>query len=370
MKTFPCLFFVLVVLLAARASALDAPLAPALPEAKDTSIKPLVDTVISSKPASDTTVLSAPLKVTLTPAESGPRDIFDELTFFVDLENVGDQPLTIRSIYFQMPDDVKRTRAQGEIKKADPAEPASPSSSSVNGVRGAINRPEDGLWEGREEMNPIILNARGKRTERLVIPQAGRRVGDPPETTRYFRALFDNGYLLTFTPKEHDINAMVEYDMDSGNTSVSQRSSVRVPFTATWGAIMLGGCLGVAMLAAFRVVIAAEQELRNYYKDETPPEASAAVTVRRRARRVVMRELISAAVWLPSVIIISFLLWRMGPSSFPISFQVNDFTGGVLLGLFTRALVEPLVRKLFPTDAPAPEPAKAEVAPAEAAVAH
>jgi hypothetical protein len=30
-------------------------------------------------------------------------------------------------------------------------------------------------------------------------------------------------------------------------------------------------------------------------------------------------------VWLPSVIIISFLVWADGPEQFPITFQVNDF---------------------------------------------
>jgi hypothetical protein len=40
------------------------------------------------------------------------------------------------------------------------------------------------------------------------------------------------------------------------NADLSMRSTVSVPFTATWGAIMLGGIVGVLMLCFLRVLVA------------------------------------------------------------------------------------------------------------------
>jgi hypothetical protein len=40
--------------------------------------------------------LNSPLKVTITPGQNGPRDIYDELTFFVEMENIGNEDITLQ----------------------------------------------------------------------------------------------------------------------------------------------------------------------------------------------------------------------------------------------------------------------------------
>jgi len=314
-----------------------------LPPPKQAALEPRRDVAPAdlpqTGPASKTSTPDiAPLKVTLTPGQTGARDIYDELTIFVELVNTGKEVITLNYVYLQVGDDVKRTRDPDRTTLI----PTAATSSVDSGIRarGALNHPEDGVWEGREQHAPIKLNPNGSRTERLVIPRA--------KPTGYLVGLFDNEYLLTFSPREHDVHVMVEYAIGSQD-DLSLRSTLKVSFTSTWGAIMLGGCLGVAMLCALRVIVASEKEFRALYND--PAAGAPAVSwgaIGRRALHTAARELIASVVWFPSVMIISFLLWRMGPSSFPITFQVNDFAGGVLLGLFTRALVEPLIRKLFP----------------------
>jgi hypothetical protein len=342
-----CLSLLLAALVAGHSIAAPTPtpaeLVGDLPPPKNTSLEPRTDIpaeqpVLGASPAPAAADILSPLKVVLTPGQTGPRDIYDELTIFVELANVGTEVITLNYVYLQVGDDVKRTRP--EDKPVPTATPLPATAGSGQRERGALNHPEDGIWEGREQHPSIKLNPNGSRTERLVIPRA-----DP---SCYFCGLVRNPSLLTFSPREHDIHVMVEYAVGSQD-DLSLRSTLKVTFTSTWGSIMLGGCLGVVMLCALRVVVAASRTLKGLYVE---PVAGATPVPRQRildtAKLTVGRELLGSIVWLPSVIIISFLLWRMGPSSFPISFQVNDFAGGVLLGLFTRALVEPLIKKLFP----------------------
>ena len=330
-----------------------------LPAPKTTSVEPPKEVSRADPPSTGAlkppAVDVAPLKINLTPGQTGVRDIYDELTVFVELANTGKEVITLNYVYLQVGDDVKRTRDLSDHRTPTPTHtPTSATSSTVSGerARGALNQPEDGIWEGREQHTPIKLNPNGSRTERLVIPRA--------EPTGYISGLLRNQYLLTFSPREHDIHVMVEYAVGSQD-DLSLRSTLKVSFTSTWGAIMLGGCVGVAMLCVLRIILASEKEFRALYNDPAVDAAAVSwASIGRRARHRAARELIASIVWFPSVMIISFLLWRMGPSSFPITFQVNDFAGGVLLGLFTRALVEPLIRKLFPdSDNPPPVPVEA-----------
>lgn len=316
-----------------------------LPAPKQAAMEPQLEITPTDRPstgpASKTTTPDiSPLKVTLTPGQTGPRDVYDELTIFVELANTGKETIILNYVYLQIGDDVKRTR---DWIEKPPAAAAPASALSGGRPRGALNHPDDGIWEGREESGSIVLNPNGSRTERLVIPRAYRGF--------YLLGLALNPSLLTFSPGEQDVHVMVEYAVGSQSDG-SLRSTLKVPFTSTWGAIMLGGCLGVVMLCVLRVIVASEKEFGAAYLE--PGAGMIPINwgpVFRRARHSAARELIAASVWFPSVMIISFLLWRMGPSSFPITFQVNDFAGGVLLGLFTRALVEPLIRKLFPDPA-------------------
>jgi hypothetical protein len=316
-----------------------------LPAPKAASLEPTKEVIPADPPPIGTapkppTPDIAPLKITLTPGQTGARDIYDELTIFVELANTGKEVITLNYVYLQVGDDVKRTREPSKQQPATPPTPAASTGASGARARGALNNPEDGIWEGREQHVPIRLNPNGSRTERLVIPRA--------EPTGYLGGLLRNQYLLTFSPREHDLHVMVEYAVGSQD-DLSLHSTLKVSFTSTWGAIMLGGCLGVAMLCVLRIIVATEKEFRAIYSD--PAAGAAAVSwgkIGHCALHTAVRELIASIVWFPSVMIISFLVWRMGPSSFPITFQVNDFAGGVLLGLFTRALVEPLIRKLFP----------------------
>jgi hypothetical protein len=335
-----------------------------------TTVQPMEAGTRETKPE-----LNSPLKVTITPGQTGPRDIYDELTFFVEMENIGNEVITLNYVYLLVGDDVKRTRPDALALPGLPV-PETPVPPEAGRVRGALNQPADGTWEGREVRLSIPLQPRGKLTERLIIPRCGLVVGSPPHYRNYIFTLMGNPYLLGFSPREHDVSVMVEYAVGA-NADLSMRSTVSVPFTATWGAIMLGGIVGVLMLCFLRVLVAFKPVLLALVapprrkaaphveppveKDAPAAPHAAARTVAvaptgvSRIRRVALVEMISAMVWLPSVIIISFLVWRMGPSSFPITFQVNDFAGGVLLGLFTRALIEPLIRKLLP---PEPEPAR------------
>lgn len=324
-----------------------------LPAPKQAALEPRLEVDPADRPQTGpapkaTTPDIAPLKVTLTPGQTGPRDIFDELTIFVELANTGKEVITLNYVYLQVGDDVKRTRPDEKPISTPPPPPTA--SNSGQRARGALNQPGDGVWEGREQHPAIPLNPNGSRTERLVIPGAYRGF--------YLSGLVRNPSLLTFSPREHDIHVLVEYAVGSQD-DLSLRSTLKVPFTSTWGAIMLGGCVGVVMLAALQVVIAASGELRGIFGK--PAAGGSSVNIKEtfaRAGQTAVRELVAATVWLPSVIIISFLLWRMGPSSFPITFQVNDFAGGVLLGLFTRALVVPLIKKLFPPDSTETDPAQ------------
>jgi len=145
---------------------------------------------------------------------------------------------------------------------------------------------------------------------------------------------------------------------------------------------MLGGLVGVVLLFVLRVTVAVVDESIKVVKPSEAPTwegfQTACKKMTLRAVWVGLSEAVAALVWLPSVVVICVLLMRMEPGSFPITFQVNDFTGGVMLGLFTRALIEPLIRKLFPSNdgnssqppsndrPPNPIDARAPVAPAAA----
>jgi hypothetical protein len=329
----------LVIVVSARAVAQDAPAASASAEKRPAE----------KNPAEKGTAPSVlPLKVAVAPAQEGTRDIFDQLTLFVDLENPTGDRIQIERIYLLVGDDVLLTRppqnhdAAKEWKPADGQKDLQPS---------PYNYPEDGQWSGSEKASGFDIPSEGRKSITLTIPAADIRESGVGGLLSYVALITTKQYLLTFTPQEHNIHVVVDYS-NGADKHFSQRTSIKVRFTATWGAIMVGGLVGVLLLLVLRITVALVDEAAKVLKPQPNLSWSElrniGAALLQRLGWVGISELIGALVWIPSVIVICVLLMRMEPGSFPITFQVNDFTGGVLLGLFTRTLIEPLIRKLFP----------------------
>lgn len=322
-----------------------------------------------------------PLKMTVQPSQGGPRDIYDALTLFVLLENVGRDQLNVRAIYLLVGDDLARTRTLCKsiplsLESVDTTNATTRSSSGPTGAGAATNpvvspapkpsdrkRPidfealnlsSDGRWFGRKELRRHFdIDPAHQLRASVLIPSASGRDASTVWFPVYLWDLLSNVYLLSYSPQQHEVQVVVEYSV--GTDSADLRLAIvplKLSFTASVGAIMLGGLIGCFLLCTFRAGASLADHATEF-------EKSHRWDLLRRGTAIVMKEYSWLLVGSPAVVILTLLLIRLGTGDFPISFKVSDFTGGILLGLFSRALVVPLTNRLFPKGKRVPQAAKA-----------
>jgi hypothetical protein len=162
-----------------------------------------------------------------------------------------------------------------------------------------------------------------------------------PGVSRWYFPFLNLG-MLFFKPGEYEARVTVTYKLfDRNDTMIEEKVAIKLepPFSS----IIWGSVLGSFLLALFITLYKRKQDSSNFP----------------------LKEALSQIFWISSTgivsgIIIIFLLVRFKDLDLPMTVTVNDFFGGMVIGLFTYKLGAWLYTKLTDLSTPLPEPPKGE----------
>lgn len=180
---------------------------------------------------------------------------------------------------------------------------------------------------GRREESPLIkdLSMKGDlEPGNSIIETVTFRKG-----TKYIFPPFMRGDVLLFTPGEYKARVVVKYLL-FGKNEMMIEEQIGVKLVPPVASILWGSVLGAFLLALFVVL---------YEQKQLSPSRG----FREAGIKVVYMTMLGA---LCGVIII-FLLLRLKGIMLPITITINDFYGGVVIGLFAYSLGNWLFSKLM-----------------------
>jgi len=137
-----------------------------------------------------------------------------------------------------------------------------------------------------------------------------------------------NSRLLTFQPKNYEFIVVLNYRIATkGKTSIQKLIEVKIE--PPMSSLIWGGILGSLLLAIFLGAY-------KFSRSTTPIKLK---DILKESAKLFVAGSISA-------IIIVILLYRYKDFPLPINITINDFYGGIVLGLFTYSLGDLLYKKL------------------------
>ena len=194
-------------------------------------------------------------------------------------------------------------------------------------------------------------NCQAKGLQQALVPPSQAvtvvcQIGSPDHSDSFFgfmHSLFSRWSLLTLSPGEYQFVAIVEGRTDDGSgdgggTRVSATRTVQVRLVPTVWQSVLGAMLGSLLMVAFRL---ASQGVRS-----TPAAATSDSPVTDKGESMRVGLLLWCASTCAASIAI-FMTFRMKDASLPFTLTVNDFYGGLVVGLFGVVITNWLRPKLF-----------------------
>jgi hypothetical protein len=149
----------------------------------------------------------------------------------------------------------------------------------------------------------------------------------PYQNLAWYTSLL-NGHLLTFQPRAYEFLVIVNYRIATlGKSSVQK--AITLDVEAPMSSLIWGGIIGSLLLAIFL----------SAYKYLRATEANKLKAILVEAVKLFTTGAITA-------LILVILIYRYKEIELPINITVNDFYGGVVLGLFTYTLGDWLYKKL------------------------
>ena len=184
------------------------------------------------------------------------------------------------------------------------------------GARRQINWQKILVHSNEEQLNP--------GNERLVV------FSIPYQNNAWIDTLI-NYQLLSFIPSNYDVRAVVIYQVPPAKETVIQEIT-KIYIEPPLSSLMWGGVLGSLLLALFMTTYRLSKRVN--YKSFLSDIAGALA-------------LVSAGSVCAIITII--LLYRFKDLALPININVNDFYGGIVIGLFTYKLGDWLFIQFFET---------------------
>jgi hypothetical protein len=231
------------------------------------------------------------ISITFATRQSASRDVMNAVGFDVSLSNLAQSPIIVSGIQIDVQEPVPGTR-------------------------------ENISWN-RSEGGDITLAPGTTARRTLSMPSLDH------SWYQYWAALARNPRLLTFAPGEYDATVIVDYKLPP-NASLQLTKTAKLTFSSALGAVVIGTIVGSILGLLFR---------------------SAWRLTREKPRPRLADELLDAGLAFPAgvlgAIIVSLILYRLKDVQLPIAVTVNDFFGGIVVGLFTYKLADWIYQKLF-----------------------
>ena len=152
----------------------------------------------------------------------------------------------------------------------------------------------------------------------------------PYQVSSSFSTLF-NRQLLTFMPNDYEVRVVVNYKIPpQRDTAIQER--VKLHIDPPLSSLIWGGVFGSLLLALFLVT----------YRLLRQPSS-------RNLRQIAVETLMLTLAGVVCAIIAIILLYRFKELPLPINIAVNDFYGGIVIGLFTYKLGDWLYGQMIGT---------------------
>lgn len=233
-----------------------------------------------------------PISITFSARQSANKDIMTAVSFDVLVSNLATEEIVIREIRLDIQEPVPSTRALDTWTRSS---------------GGDIQLPPG-----------------------ATVPRTLTMPGLDATWFSYCSALMKNPRLLTFAPGDYDATVIVDYRRPTQTYNLQLTKSTKLTFSSALGAIVLGTVFGSVLGVLFR---------------------SAWRLTKQNPRPTVANEVRDALLAFPTsvlgAIIISLILYRLKDVQLPIAVTVNDFFGGIVIGLFTYKLADWIYEKLF-----------------------
>ena len=182
-------------------------------------------------------------------------------------------------------------------------------------------------------LRPGILE-RSKIQKHMVSEGSERiyRFNIPSVHMPFFKAI-SNAETLLFSPGMYNIRAEVIF-FESGKelTSQSIYATYDLEFEPPLSAVLRGGVLGALLLALF---VPAYRVLN--------PKSGTDISIKKIILQSLTFFLAGSVVSITAIL----LLHRVGDLELPITLAVNDYLGGVVIGLFSYSIGNTLYRQFF-----------------------
>jgi hypothetical protein len=197
---------------------------------------------------------------------------------------------------------------------------------------------ESNCIEGKMKQSIIPANS-----SLLIVCQVTRKSSED-NAVDFFRAIFNSWSVLTISPADYRMVAIATAEQDGRGLLVASRViSLRVVPTV-WQAV-IGSTIGAGLMVIFWLSAPkVERYIANRSRSENREAAFPVALVAYRKIRQAAALWIGATAAASIAILITF---RMKDASLPFTLSVNDFYGGLVMGLFGVILTRWLSRKLF-----------------------
>jgi hypothetical protein len=198
---------------------------------------------------------------------------------------------------------------------------------------------ESNCIEGRMKQSVIPANS-----SLLIVCQVTRK-NTEDNAVDFFRAIFNSWSVLTISPADYRLVAIATARQQDGTGLLvaSRVISLRVVPTV-WQAV-IGSAIGAGLMVIFWL---SAPKVERYIANRSRSEnRGAAFPVVLGAYRKIRQ---AAALWIGATAAASIAIlitFRMKDASLPFTLSVNDFYGGLVMGLFGVILTRWLSRKLF-----------------------